>query len=175
MPTTARLATVLLLLLPSASFLRADGGVIHASEQRGPFRVTVFISPTLPQAGEIDVSVLVQEISTKRPRVDMSVRVVARSLTQPSATVSAEASNAQATNKLFQDARLMLPIPGAWDIEVTLEHLGAREPIRFLVDLEAPSPGWFSLAGWITWPVVAVVMFTIHRLLVARRTSRDRN
>src|SRR5262245_4003621 len=97
------LATILVFL--SATSVLADGGTLRVSRVAGPWRVSVFTSPTPLRAGTIDLSVLVQDAKTGQVRLGVPVRVWAR---QDDRDVEAVATHGQATNKLLQAAHLEL-------------------------------------------------------------------
>ena len=63
--------------LHPSSFLRADGGTIRLSEQKGNYRITVFTAPTPLRAGPVDISVLVQEAATGEPAPGVQVTIKA--------------------------------------------------------------------------------------------------
>src|SRR4051794_5008990 len=63
-------------ILSSSSLLRADGGAIRLSEQKGNYRITVFTLPNpLRAGGVVDVSVLVQDAATGDLASDVQVTV----------------------------------------------------------------------------------------------------
>jgi hypothetical protein len=164
---------VLLLLLPSASSLRADGGTIRLSERQGGYRITVFTAPTPFRAGPVDVSVLVQDARTGQPVPEARVTVRAVPCGRPGSAITARATVEAATNKLFRAAVVDLPEPGWWEIEVVVEGTRGRAQARFEVEAAEAAPRWLDLWPWICWPALAVVLFGIHQVLV-RRKGRER-
>lgn len=163
MPRTAAAILAVCLATLASPEVRADGGTVRGSARVGAYLVTAFTSPTPPRAGAIDVSVLVQDASTSQPRLDLPVHV---SATQGEHVLHEEATSANAENKLFKAAHLTLPTSGRWEFEVQVE---SQPPLRFALEVDPPLPGWLSLAGWIAFPAAAVLLFAIHRGLVARR------
>jgi hypothetical protein len=142
---------------------------LRQSQRQGGYRITVFTEPTPFRAGPVDVSVLVQDARTGQPvpQVRVTVRAVPRgqagkAIVQP-ATVEA------ATNKLFRAARFNLPEPGWWEIEVSVE--GERGPASASFEVEAAEalPRWLALWPWLAWPVLAILLFGIHQVLVWRQ------
>ena len=85
------------------------------------------------------------------------------------------ATRAAATNKLFHAAQFDLRGAGTWRVDVAID--GPRGPARVGFDLEAagPLPRWVELAFWIGWPVVPIVLFGVHQVLVRRRGKRTRH
>jgi hypothetical protein len=156
-------------LLPPSSFLRADGGTIRLSEQKGGYRITVFTEPTPLRAGSVDISVLVQDASTGEPASDLHVTVKASSFCS-SAVVSHPATTDAATNKLYYAALFDLPEPGWYALEVSVA--GDRGEARVHFDLEAaePLPPYLAVWPWFGWPVLVILLFIIHLILVRRRS-----
>jgi hypothetical protein len=80
------------------------------------------------------------------------------------------ATTAAATNTLFQAALFELPSAGLWDVNV--EAAGCV--VRFTMEAGEPLPELPTLAGWIGWPALAVLLFAIHRALVRWKHERLR-
>jgi hypothetical protein len=157
------------ILLPPSPFLRADGGTIRLSEQKGGYRITVFTEPTPLRAGPVDISVLVQDASTGEPAPEIQVTIKASSRDSP-AVVSHPATTEAATNKLFYAAVFDLPEPGRYALEVSVT--GARGEARVHFDLEAaePLPPYLAEWPWFGWPILVILLFLIHLILVRRRS-----
>jgi hypothetical protein len=157
-------------ILHPSSFALADGGVPRLSERAGSYRVSVFTSPTPFRAGLVDVSVLVQDVDSGALVPDLLVTVSAAPRGRPGTFVSNSATAEAATNKLYRAAVFELPEPGWWEIEVAIE--GGRGPVRVRFALEAAdrAPAWWALAPWVSWPVLAVGLFSLHQVLVRRKT-----
>jgi hypothetical protein len=156
------------LILHPSSFLRADGGTIRLSEQKGSYQITVFTAPTPVRAGPVDVSVLVQDASTEEPASDVQVTIKAAWRGSP-AVVIRPATTEAATNKLYYAATFDLPEPGWYALEVSIA--GARGEAQVYFELEAadPLPLCLALWPWVGWPVLAILLFSIHQLLVRRK------
>jgi|SRR5579884_1804683 len=157
----------LLCCFPSAA--HADGGALRLSERHGPYRVSVFTSPTPPRAGPVDVSVLVQDADSGETVSDVTVRVRAAPHGRPGAAIHADATTEAATNKLFRAAVCELPEPGAWDVQVDVDGPRGAAAVRLTVDVAEPPPRWRSLWPWVAWPALAVVLFAVHRALARHR------
>jgi hypothetical protein len=171
---TQPIVRVLLLssfILHPSSLLRADGGAVRLCEQAGAYQVTVFTAPTPLRAGPVDVSVLVQDAAgVCVPEARVTVRLTARGT---GAVLEYPATAAAATNKLFQAAVFQLPEPGWWDVEVAVEAPRGSALLRFGVEADKRSPRWLELWPWFAWPVLAVVLFGLHQVLVRRRVPRQ--
>lgn len=160
------------LLTGSVSHARGDGGTVRASVRDAGWRITVFTSPTPPRAGPVDVSVLVQDAATGRP--DPGVRVTVRATPRDRAgrAIGQSATADAATNKLMVAAVIGLPEPGWWEFRVRVEGDGRSADVTFELEAGTPPPRWLSLAGWVVWPGVAVVVFAAHRVFVRRKQAR---
>jgi hypothetical protein len=148
---------------------RADGGLPRVSQIAGGYRVSVFTSPTPFRAGPVDVSVLVQDAGSGQIASDVRVTIKAtagsseRTLSYP-ATVEA------ATNKLYRAAVFELPEPGWWTIAVDVAGGPGTAHVSFALEASDPPPRWQALAPWVGWPALVVVLFSLHQVLVRRRT-----
>jgi hypothetical protein len=149
---------------------RADGGSVRLSEKKDGYRITVFSAPSPFLAGPVDISVLVQDAVTGDPLPQARVTVRMTQIGQP--TLEYPATQEVATNKLLHAAQFELPAPGLWELEVRVE--GARGSAVLACEIEAAQrlPRWHSLWLWITWPALAVALFTIHLMLVRRRAAK---
>ena len=147
---------------------RADGGAVRLCERAGGYQITAFTSPTPFRAGPVDVSVLVQDAATgeyvPEARVSLCLKApgAGRVLEYPANTEAA-------TNKLFRAAEFRLPEPGWWDVEVVVEGPHGPARVRFGVEADEPLPRWQELWPWFGWPVLAVVLFGLHRVLARRQ------
>jgi hypothetical protein len=150
------------------------GRLAFAAEQ-GTERISVFVSPDPLRAGPVDISILLQSIETGHP-IDSSqilVRITPQSPgTEP---VYALATQAAATNKLLRAALVDLPTPGLWDVAIaytTSQNL-TRE-VSFTVEASPRLPPWLTAWPQFCWPAVVVLLYGIHRWLVARRNRYHR-
>jgi hypothetical protein len=164
---------VLLLLssfiLHPSSVALGDGGALQYSQPCGEFRISVFTAPTPLRVGLADISVLVQDTATGKPRTEIPVEVMAHPVDKPQQVVQGAATLAAATNKLFRAVQLDLSESGRWHVEVVVT--GAANPRRasFEVDVLEPPPAWIEYAAWIGWPFVAVLLFALHQYLKMRQ------
>ena len=156
-------------LLLVSSFARADGGALRLSQRQGPYRVSVFTSPTPPRAGPVDVSVFVQDAATGEPVSDVTVLVRATPRGRPGETIECAATTEAATNKLFRAAVFELPEAGPWELEVRVEGPHGPATVRLEVEAAEAAPRWRTLWPWFGWPALAVGLFVVHRRLARRR------
>lgn len=156
-------------ILLTAPVARGDGGTVRASERCGPYRVTVFTSPTPLRAGSADVSVLVQDDDSREVIADAAVTVRAVPQGRPRDQVSAAATPEAATNKLLRAAVFDLPAAGTWDVAVAVGGPRGDGVVRFAVEVDEPPPAWADLIGWVGWPALVVAGYAAHRTLVRRK------
>jgi hypothetical protein len=149
-----------------------DGGRVVLVEQQGDCRISVFASPDPLRAGPIDVSVLVQDAATGQPIADALVNVRLVSRDKPNTTMHAIATKDAATNKLLCAALVELPEPGWWDVEVNCTAK-KQDPVQFHFAMEAGQrfPRWLTVWPWFAWPFGVIVLYGIHRFLVARKPT----
>jgi hypothetical protein len=159
----------------SISSLRADGGTVRLSQRQGDYQITVFTAPTPLRAGPVDVSVLVQDARTGQPLPQARVTVRAARRGGTGEVILQPATSEAATNKLFRAAVFELPEPGWWEVEVAIEGEHGRARVRFEVEAAEAAPRWLVLWPWLSWPVVVIVLFGIHQVMVRRAAvARER-
>lgn len=164
-------ALVLSLTCGAATAALGDGGQVRVSKVQGERRITVFTSPNPLRAGPLDVSIFIQDAATGRA-VDTFVATVTLVPRDGScAPLRVRATADQATNKLFRAAQAAVPTPGRWDVRVEYAETGATAPVElgFVMEVAPPLPRWLSVWPWFAWPAGAILLFVVHRVLVARR------
>src|SRR5262249_763281 len=144
------------------------GGTLRFSGPCGDWRVSAFTTPTPLRVGIVDVSVLVQESASGKPRPDLSVTISARPVGASGKKLREPATHEAATNKLFRMVELKLTEPGFWDVEVEVKGSEGKATARFQLPVEEPLLFRSTLGLWIGWPAVAVLLFGIHQWLVRR-------
>jgi hypothetical protein len=164
---------ILLWLLagPCAAVALADGGTVRAVEEQDGYRLAVFTSPNPLRAGPVDLSVLVQNIETGQTIGDAHVAFQLTPRDRPGVSVYAVATSAAATNKLMQAALVELSTAGWWDVEVECTTDDGTTQTRFAMEAQPPLPRWLTIWPWFTWPLAAILLFVIHRVLVSRKPT----
>ena len=154
----------------------ADGGKVRVMERRGEYQLTVFTSPNPLRAGPVDISVLLQDAKTGQTVPGAAVTVELTPSDQSLPPLRAAATTADATNKLLRAALVDLPAAGRWDVRVECMTADDQAPVDVAFTMEAAPllPRWLSVWPWFTWPLVAVLLFAIHRTLVTRRQLQRR-
>jgi hypothetical protein len=149
---------------------RADGGTLRLSEQKGNYRITVFTAPTPLRAGPVDISVLVQEAATEQPLAGVQVAIKAEWRGSPGVAFHHPATTEAATNKLYYAAIFDLADPGWYAVEVSIDGALGTAQVHFELEAGEPLPPWLAMAPWVGWPVLAILLFGIHQLLVRGRS-----
>ena len=180
MPRYFFFAVAMALLVTSSGLLRADGGITVGQIEREGLRVTVFAAPVPIRAGPLDVTLLVQEISSNRPVTDAIVFCSVRKLSPPSpgpirlpAWCSSiapgsriPATSAHSRNKLLFGAYLPLTEPGRWELDIQVTRGPAHFTGALRLDAAAPPT---PVSIW--WPLIALVPAAI--ILYASRSRRS--
>jgi hypothetical protein len=156
--------------LPSPAM--ADGGTIRLSEQAGNYQIAVFTSPTPLRAGPVDVSMLIQDAATRKPVSEVQVTITAKRRDRPNLLIRRPATIEAATNKLFRAATFELPEPGSWDIDVSIDGPLGKAQARFDVEASESLPRCLAMWWWIGWPVLPILLFSWHQVVVKRTPQR---
>lgn len=165
------LALMFVMFVPS---VRADGGTVRLSVRENGYRITVFTSPTPLRVGPVDVSVLVQDADRGEPMRDVAVLVRLTPIDPTGPVLEQSASREAATNKLYQAALFELPTAGAgrWQVEIQVEGEQGLAQGRFEMEVGESLPRWATMWLWIAWPVVAVMLFSVHQVLTRRPAGK---
>jgi hypothetical protein len=150
--------------------VRADGGALRVSTEKGSYRVTVFTAPTPFRAGPVDISILVQDRATGALVPGARASICLTKAGQ--ATVTLPATTEAATNKLFRAAQFDVPASGLWNLEVQIDGPSGSAAIQASLEAAKALPQWHELSWWISWPGVVVVLFAIHQVRVSRHRGR---
>ncbi|MCE9607291.1 MAG: hypothetical protein K8U03_20590 [Planctomycetia bacterium] len=160
---------------PLCGILQADGGTLRLVEQQGKYRVSIFTSPNPLRAGPVDISLFVQEADTAQPVPEAQATVIVTPSDGVGPSSQSPATTEAATNKLLRAALFDLPTANKWDVEIQCEVDRERIVGRFTMETVEPLPAWLSVWPWFCWPLVAIFLFGLHRLFVARKPAgRDR-
>jgi hypothetical protein len=150
----------------------ADGGTVRFSEVVSGYRVSLFTSPSPLRAGPVDISVLVQDADSSKPVPDVKISIRLTPRGRPmSESITHPATAEAATNKLLQAALFDLPEAGWWEIAVTVDGPAGHAEARCEVEVFEPWPHWLAVFPWIAWPIIPIVLFLVHQVLVSRRAA----
>lgn len=143
--------------------LLADGGKVQISQApAGPFLVTVFTSPIPLRTGGIDVSVLLQDRTTKAPVHDAQVTVTAEPVGHEGRTGTFPATRAQATNKLFVAAEFPIRTAGTWRFTITARDDRGEGSVSF--ETTVSRPGLLDRGVWV-WVLIGIPVVVVLWLL----------
>jgi hypothetical protein len=156
--------------------VRADGGQVRTVQRHGDKEITVFTSPSPMCAGWADFSVAVQNIATGEVCEDVQVLVELKHRGPTVPVIRAPATAQAATNKLLKAAFVEVPEQGTWDVTVYVSAGSSPKPseTKFTMQVAAPWPTWMTEWPWFCWPIVPILLFIVHRRLVAARPSGRR-
>jgi hypothetical protein len=157
-------------LFLSPSLAAADGGTVRLSERKGDYQITVFTSPTPLRAGPGDISVFIQNAATLEPVSAMQVTIKATRRGSPDVIIQHPATTDAATNKLYYAATFDLPEPGWYSLEVFVAGTLGDAQVRLELEAAEPLPAWRAMWPWIGWPILAILLFSIHQLQIRRRS-----
>ena len=164
MPWSRPLACALVLIAAWTSQLRADGGAILQHAEKGPFAITVFVSPTPPHAGAIDLSVLVQSGQALAPVLDANVVLT---LTKGDSRIETRATRDQAQNKLLYASTIPLNEQGAWHYKVAVNDV----EVSGLIDIAPAQPKLAAYWIYLALPFVVIALFALQQQLKRSRKN----
>lgn len=147
----------------------ADGGRLVLAERHDDYQISVFTSPEPLRAGSADISVLLQRRETGAPIEDAQVFVKLTPRENRSPAIVAPATKDAATNKLLYAALVEIPEPGWWNVEISGTAIKQPVQVTFVFEAGERLPCWLTVWPWFCWPIGVVLLFGVHRLLVARK------
>jgi hypothetical protein len=157
----------------SATPARGDGGILRYSTRTRGLDISIFTDPTPVRTGTLDVSVLVRPIPITETRPLPAFQVCAYPLAAPAKRQCESATTEVATNKLFRAAQLQLTQPGLWQVEIEIDSADGQFLAIFQIPVEDAYPDWVTIGVWVALPVVAILLFVVHRWLVRRRERAE--
>jgi hypothetical protein len=163
-----RLLFPILTVLVQATAL-ADGGSIQMRQEAGDLVITVFTFPTPLSVGPADISLLLQKRNGLEPVLDASVSLV---LVHADSNIEfhAHPSREQARNKLLYAAPVIFVRPGKWRISVIVQRNGKDTAAAGIVEVAPPPDRSLSLAGFLAFPPIMIMLFVIRERLLRRRS-----
>jgi hypothetical protein len=160
------------MLLTLAQAALADGGAVQMRQEAGDLEITVFTSPTPLSVGPADISLLLQKRNGLDPVLDADVSLL---LVHPGSNTELHVrpTREQARNKLLYAAPVMLPKPGRWGISVTVARNGKAVVAAGSLEVGPPPSGALSLAGFLAFPPIMILLFAVRERLLRRRSLRE--
>jgi len=183
-----RLICTAILMFSSCGIGLADGGAVQLQATAPPFVITVFTDPPQCRAGQVDLSVLVQE--EKGPVLDAqvvaSLSAVDPAKTSPSAAwlppacASTAAPNlqnvplqiSQGTNRLFYSTMIQIPYDGRWQLQVSVRRGMDHATVQGILNVDPPLPPATAYWQWFLLPLLAIGGFTLNRHIRAERKQK---
>lgn len=157
-------------LLALPMIVQGDGGRVQLQQKADSFLITVFAAPAQLRAGQVDLSVLIQNFENDQPVLDAQVQIILRS--ESGMTARAEATRADAKNKLLYATLVNLPESGRWQIEVEVKHGATKSKVAgFLL----VAPAWpLFLSHWrlLALPPFAIALFILNQRLRSQMSAR---
>lgn len=153
-----------LLLSGSAQPLLAHGGGLLqvAAEPVGPYKISVWTSPTRLEAGgpgHITVGVAGE---ADAPVLDAVVVVQMKLVETGEIVTTTPATTAQSTNKLFYEADIILPEIGSYDIIVQLDGSQGRGEVTFPIEVQPVGhTNWFLLGFIVLGLAISMFLFRL--------------
>ncbi|MCA9149255.1 MAG: hypothetical protein KDA92_08155 [Planctomycetales bacterium] len=150
----------------------ADGGKVQLTQDIDGRRITMFTSPTPLAVGPVDVSFLLQEAINRSVIYPATITVRCDHVVTGT-TVTAIASRANASNKLLQSAKFVLPAAGQWNVSVKIETPEAegvrvsRLSVPLVASDVAVSLPWIAVPIAAPFALIGLMLLRDH----IRRTS----
>jgi len=150
----------------------ADGGRVRAMQQDGGLAISIFSSPPILTAGEIDISVLVQDAQSALALVDAQVQITVTPREHPHLAERHVPTDELATNRLMKVCHVQLD-PGWHDVEVIVNHRDRRGRLQFGMHVGLAPTKAVSFWPWFTWPAVPLTLVVANLLYRRLRTLRS--
>jgi hypothetical protein len=151
----------------------ADGGTVRAMKENGGLTISVFTSPAILTAGEVDISVLVQDAQSHAALSAADIHVTVTPREHIYLAERHEATTALATNRLMKACHV--PLSAGWhDVEVLVTDNNHHGRVVFSMLV---GPNRTRAAGfwpWFAWPAVPltlVIANLAYRRLLIRRSA----
>jgi len=144
----------------------------------GPYWVSVWTQPDPLRVGTVHLTVAVSEPNTAGgahreagpPVLDATVQVRFKPLDHTGETLIAEATHADAANKIFYETDLELPQTGRWQAEITVTGPDGTGSALFEAQVSPPAAFSWSWVGGLG-VVALVAVWTIQKRLRGRGSS----
>lgn len=161
---------LLVLTCALAVGLGADGGTLQVRQTSGPFVLSVFTSPAVLRAGNVDFSVLVQESDRLDPVLGADVEV--RSENGEGIIVSKTATHGNAQNKLLYAASLNLSRPGEWIFSVRARQQALTAEVSGKLYAGPREPRFLAHLPQLVFVPALVLLFVLHQFLKRKQQAR---
>ncbi|MDX1686895.1 MAG: hypothetical protein R3248_02840 [Candidatus Promineifilaceae bacterium] len=155
----------LLALAAAAAAAHAHGGGTPQLENApaGPYVVSAWTTPDPPRVGAYHVTVGVarpdEAGNAGEPVLGANVTVRLTPQTAAAEPLVAQASNEAADNKLFYEADVELPAPGAYDVQIAVDGPDGEGGAGFTIEAQEGGGVNWALVGAAGVALVAVLFF----------------
>ncbi len=139
----------------------ADGGAIRAIEKSEGLAISVFTSPAILTAGEVDISVLVQDDQSQQSLADTQVQVTVIPREHSYLAERHAAVEELAANRLMKSCHVQLQ-QGWHEVEVLVDNKGRRGRVDFAMFVGPPLGRAAHFWPWFAWPAVPIILVTIN-------------
>jgi hypothetical protein len=153
---------------------QADGGLVRASAEQSGLVVTLFTTPTPLRVGGADVSVLVQDATTRATLLDAQITVRVAAQHEDALPAAVRLTHAAATNKLLQAGTISLPVAGSYRLVAEARRGHARAVVATEVTVAPALPPLLALWPYLALPPVVVGIFLVHQWLRRRSLGTAR-
>jgi hypothetical protein len=155
------LANVFWIVPSNENLVLADGGVVRAMEVSNGIVITAFTSPAAATAGEIDLSVLIQDAQTRAPILTAEVDIAVVPREQPNLAERHVATRQQATNQLMHACHLTLT-SGWHEVEVLVSEQKRHGNVCFAMYVPPARSKAGSFWPWFAWPIIPVALILVN-------------
>ena len=162
-----------------------DGGLVQLCEAKGPFLVTLFMSPETVSGGPCDLSVLVQWQKNREVVLDADVSVainpppsLALNRSDPICglpssagavqfphPVNGRATREQASNKLLYAMPVEFNVPGIWHLHLTVSRGPDSAAFDCPIPVASTSANQSGLWPYLAFPPIAIAAFALNQKL----------
>jgi hypothetical protein len=165
-----------------------DGGLVQLCDAKGPFLVTLFMSPETVSGGPCDLSVLVQWQKNREVVLDADVSLTinpppslalnrsepicglpsiagAVQLSDGLHAVNGRATHEQASNKLLYAIPAELNVPGNWRLHLTVSRGHDTADFDCMIPVASISADQSGLWPYLAFPPIAIVAFALNQKL----------
>lgn len=168
-----RLLLLILSILTISISIRADGGNVLWQRTSGAITVTAFTTQSPLRPGPADISFFVETTAPSRTILDARVFVTFENET--GATLRAEATHAQARNKLLYCSLIDLPKPGHWKMSLLVVYDNERAEFASDLVVSESQSSFFAHWKFMAFPPVIMVLFVINQWLRRNRPTAIRS
>jgi len=151
----------------------------------GPFVITLFAEPPTPRAGQVDLSVLIQDPKSGEPVLDAAVTLAIAPIRvhqlgqpawyPPSCAVAAPADlgrvpllHSGSANRLLYGAVVEIPAAGTWHVRAEIQRGNQHGIAEGSLDVANPLPPVANYWPLFLFPVVAVGLYVVRANIGSR-------